>query len=1284
MRRIGTAAVAVVSLFLSVNLYAAVARQGATVGEIVTAKGDERIRFVGSQRDDALTVGQQLAPGDVVKTGPYGGVAILFRDDTQIRVHRNSVFEVSAVRGTGQVQVSRFKLLAGSAWSRAKSLFRSVSAEIAGKPTVLEMQTPTATIGIRGTDWHVAVKDSGETLVTVVTGQVNLANALGEVEVAGGEQGVAAPGQAPIKRVLIDIKDRPLMAIEFEPRWFEILTLSPGNTTADILGAAKLIEDKAPTARSRQDWLALARAQYDRGRLQIAQEALDGARRAGATGAEVDLVQGMLLGRRGDYAGARPLLESARASLTERDKVLAELGLVGVDFNAGEYAKAQKKLDALPPQHPNIVDAHLYQPALMFFSGDQDTALKLATDGERQFPNDARFPAIESAFHLIRGEDDLMKQKFEQALAIDPAQIIALNLKGNYYHNIRPNEEEAMGAYQSALKVAEVPELWNNYALLLDDLGHDRAAEDAYRKAEALDPNSPLVLTNRAMWLARVDRLGEAKALLQKAENNKPGYSTALLVSGFLTLIEGKPELAVQELQKAIVANPAEPQAYTALAFAQYGAEQFADADHSIELARKADPDDPLPLIVGAVMAQDQAEAGKAIRFSREGLEKIRTIGSLEVESIVNTRSGTSNVGSSYANLDLDDWGEYYAQQAFSPYDASSHIFLSQTYPSVRAQKAEAGQGLILDPLAFAASNRYYDFARMPRSYLTIGGGVGSEDNAHTDSEAGAFQGFARLPLPVAYSLTANRSNNDGFRTNSESLNETVIAGIGTTFNKHRDGLIGIFAAIHSKAGAAGNASDPDPDDENEVQSYIGSIGYQHRFDFGNRLMFRAAIGSNLQRTTNAQPFGPGQNQLLYSLIRQFGLSSTRNLVNSGLFDSSGFFGTPTAVTDSANTQAVCAVFPAVCAVPLSLPSHVDTNPIGVAEVEQHELDLQFRHLFNVAKHLDLTYGVEWTPQEQDLRATRAFSPVATDIATLIDNRVPPTQFINFLFLEPRAVSAKDAFPTTGAQAYAQASWRDRNVDPRWWAEGGAFVRYFDDDTRDQVSVDPRFGLGFSPMRNQWLRAGYLREMGIPTPLNGTLAPIAVAGLAASDKLLLLNKQVLDDAQARWDAEWLPGLYSVVGFEHQQIDADPTRGEFDQRADELSVGVNTWFLERFGAFARYRHTWSEITEDGDPNKGNDVALLADDEFDVGLSWIHPRQIRASIGGAYVGPRWGDSANTTKLDGYFTVGASINWQPLDRHLSLTLAAQNLFDASYDFQTNIPAPGTAIAISAEYRF
>lgn len=133
------------------------------MAEIIAAKGDEQVRFVDDPRPRRADVQQALATGDNLTTGPYGGLAILFRDQTQIRIHRNSdlvVKSVQAAPGTGE---TRLRLERGAAWSRARSI-----------PDSLKMETPSATAGIRGTDWSLEVDAvTGRSTLIVLAGQVD-------------------------------------------------------------------------------------------------------------------------------------------------------------------------------------------------------------------------------------------------------------------------------------------------------------------------------------------------------------------------------------------------------------------------------------------------------------------------------------------------------------------------------------------------------------------------------------------------------------------------------------------------------------------------------------------------------------------------------------------------------------------------------------------------------------------------------------------------------------------------------------------------------------------------------------------------------------------------------------------------------------------------------------------------------------------------------------------------------------------------------------------------------
>ena len=1278
-------------------------RPGDAVGEIVSIRGDEQVLFVSTERWQPLQLGQRLVAGDAVKTGAYGFIAIRFEDDTLVRVHRSSHFEVEAVRGQGNATVSRFKLLRGSLWSRAKSVLRAVSAAVETDHAV-EMNTPLASIGIRGTDWYVDVAESGDTTVTTLSGEVDLFNALGSVALIRGEQGLAVAGAAPIKRVLVDIRDRPLMALEFDPRWIEMLVMSDITSSGQIIRRQQELEAIPEAQRSSREWLDLARTWLDRGRTAQAMVAIDRARALPdasevATAERLKLLEAVGHARRNDFASARTLLLSALGSLTGRDEVVAELALVGIEIGESRFADAAARMDQLAARFPDSPDVAWFRPVLPFFAGDQDRALSLVEEGEKRVPDDARFPALAAVFHLARGDRGALKEAFERALALDPGQPLALGMKGLYHHEIEPDVVAAERAFLDALAFRETPETWNNLALVYQDLGRSSEAEVALKKSMELDPRYIVGMVNYAVQLVYEDRLIEAKAVLADVAAIRPGHSTAYAVSGLIALAEGRQEDALAEMNRAVTANPAELQVYTGLAFVHYPAERFEETERALAEASRVDPDDPLPKLISAITAQDQAQAGSAIRYSREALEQILSVGSFEVEDLTNSRSGLSNLGSAYSNLGLGDWGEYYAQRAFSPYNASDHFFLGGRYESGRAALSELGQGLMLDPTAISAPNRYYEPIRAPRNDLDVGSLIGDEDGARIHTLYATAQGFARLPVPIAYTIGVSRADNDGFRVNSSQRDETLIAALGTRLNGHADQILFSFASSRSRSGAPGDAANPDPDDRSRSGFELWTLGWQHRFDYDNRLLMRFTNAALRSRTTNAVPFGMGLDDLGYSLLANLGEEQTRQLAQQGLFDVTDLFGdpdNPVLLSNSSQNQAVCANIPELCGSPIALaiPDRVDFNSIGQVKSETDQMDFQIRHLLSLGMNLDLTYGAEWTPQDHDT-STLFSDPLLRGAGLLIFDvaNVPadPEAFASFVYVTPEFAILEEDVRKEGGQAYTQLRWK---LGKRLWTEGGVFFRSNDDGADHRESVDPRIGLAWEPRHGHWLRAAFQREMGVPLSFNGSLAPVATVGLAVSDLLPLIGGETVRDAQLRWDAEWQPWLYSFVRMEHQDIDAFSRSFPFTAfsntgfsvdggRAQRLTAGVNLWFLDRFGLLLRYAQVWSESTA-GDVNDGKDLPLLPDGSADIALAWVHPLQIRLSASLSYVGTRWGDVANTLELDEYLTAAASVNWQPMRRHWSLTLAGSNLLDEDIDLAPGIPSPGRSVSFSTEYRF
>ncbi len=155
---------------------------------LVSFNGNPReIRADGLAPEDRV-----LVPGDRVSTGPRTEAALRFSDGSIMRVGENTVLEITA-----PLEAS------SSVWTtvrRGVLLFFH-----RGDPTDARIRTPTATAAVKGTEFHLQVLESGETLLTMIDGQVELSSTAGSTKLVSGEQGLVTQGELPRKSPSINV-----------------------------------------------------------------------------------------------------------------------------------------------------------------------------------------------------------------------------------------------------------------------------------------------------------------------------------------------------------------------------------------------------------------------------------------------------------------------------------------------------------------------------------------------------------------------------------------------------------------------------------------------------------------------------------------------------------------------------------------------------------------------------------------------------------------------------------------------------------------------------------------------------------------------------------------------------------------------------------------------------------------------------------------------------------------------------------------------------------------------
>ena len=208
MRFNGKRRTGAISLLLALgSAMAQAAIPNGAAAQIVDLQGLGEQHAADQAQWQAASRSQLLPGGAFVRTLPASKMALLFADDTQIRLNQNSVLQLKSL--ANGAQPTSLVLSMGRAWAQTK---RSDGSR-------LTLETPAATAGIRGTDWELDVDANGKTLLTVLSGTVELSNAQGSVTVNSNEAAMAEVGRMPVKIQLSNPRDRI--------QWVNALTADP-------------------------------------------------------------------------------------------------------------------------------------------------------------------------------------------------------------------------------------------------------------------------------------------------------------------------------------------------------------------------------------------------------------------------------------------------------------------------------------------------------------------------------------------------------------------------------------------------------------------------------------------------------------------------------------------------------------------------------------------------------------------------------------------------------------------------------------------------------------------------------------------------------------------------------------------------------------------------------------------------------------------------------------------------------------------------------------------------
>jgi len=178
---------AILASALGAMLCAAAAFAGAVVADV---EGDVSVAAAGA-KSRGIVPGQRVEPGSLVTTAGGARVVLHFDDGMWAALHENSRLRIEGFSYRQQEPAAdraAFELLRGA--------LRIVTGALGRRnPGAFELRTPDLNIGIRGTDFLVAIENP--TYLSVLEGRVAATNAGGSATFGAGDFAAAADASTP-------------------------------------------------------------------------------------------------------------------------------------------------------------------------------------------------------------------------------------------------------------------------------------------------------------------------------------------------------------------------------------------------------------------------------------------------------------------------------------------------------------------------------------------------------------------------------------------------------------------------------------------------------------------------------------------------------------------------------------------------------------------------------------------------------------------------------------------------------------------------------------------------------------------------------------------------------------------------------------------------------------------------------------------------------------------------------------------------------------------------------
>ncbi len=384
-----------------------------------------------------------------------------------------------------------------------------------------QFRTPQASGAIRGTEFHLAVDETGKTVLTLLDGEVDLRNDLGEVQLTSGEQGIVEPGKRPRKTAVIDA----INIIQWTLYYPGVLDL-----------------DELTFTDGESQALADSFSAYREGDLLRASEAYPTNRTPNSISERI-------------YSAALAL---AVGQVEQATAALADLPNTPSDQKALRLANALRQLVAAVkfqtwPTNELPVLATEWLARSYYFQSRSE--LKPALEAARQ--SAAKSPTFGFGWERVAELEFSFGRVKEASIALDrslklsPRNAEGLALKG-FLLAAQNRVSESQDYFRRATEIdGALGNAWLGRGLTDIRLGHPQEGRQELQTAAAMEPNRALLRSYLGKAYTHEGDFTRAEKELALAEKLDPNDPTAWLYSALLNQDRGRINEAIAELEKS-------------------------------------------------------------------------------------------------------------------------------------------------------------------------------------------------------------------------------------------------------------------------------------------------------------------------------------------------------------------------------------------------------------------------------------------------------------------------------------------------------------------------------------------------------------------------------------------------------------------------------------------------------------------------------------------------------------------------------------------------------------